>query len=96
MGRILVVDDTAICREPLAAALRLKGHEVMTATNGAEALATIGAANSFDLMLLDLAMPVMDGLTCLKNLRDREDCRSMPVILLTASGDRTNISTAVQ
>ncbi len=96
MGRILVVDDTAICREPLAAALRLKGHEVITATNGEEALTSIGGSAPFDLMLLDLAMPVMDGLTCLKTLRERDDSKSLPVILLTASGDRQNITTAVQ
>ena len=68
MATILVVDDTAIIRDPLAAILKLAGHATLIAGNGQEALGII-EGNQVDLVLLDLAMPVMDGLNFLDRLR---------------------------
>jgi CheY-like chemotaxis protein len=68
VSSILVVDDVALFREPLAASLRLAGYETTCAGNGQEALAAVRAKRP-DLILLDLAMPVMDGLSFLKALR---------------------------
>lgn len=92
---ILVVDDMAVFREPIAAALRNHGFTVQTAANGREALTSIKASQP-DLVLLDLAMPEMDGLVCLKLMRNEPRLRNLPVILLTAVGDRQMVVQAAK
>ena len=90
MATILVVDDMAIFRDPLAAMLKLAGHSTLIAVNGQEALRVI-ESNDVNLVLLDLAMPVMDGITFLKRLRAHPQKARTPVILLTAITDRNRI-----
>lgn len=87
MKTILVVDDMAIFREPLAAALRLAGYLTLCASHGKEAWAAIQKRRP-DLILLDVAMPEMDGPTFLTALRSEPAFAEVPVILLTAVVDR--------
>jgi two-component system alkaline phosphatase synthesis response regulator PhoP len=89
MATILVVDDAAICREPIAASLRLAGFKTLCAGNGQEALWVLQQA-PVDLVLLDIAMPVMDGLTALKKIREDRKLMALPVILLTAVTDQAH------
>lgn len=79
--RVLVVDDETAVREAIARALRLDGHDVRVATNGAEALELL-AAESIDVVVLDVLMPVLDGLETCRELRRRRD--RTPVLMLTA------------
>jgi HD-like signal output (HDOD) protein/DNA-binding response OmpR family regulator len=95
MITILVVDDMPIFRDPIAAALRLAGYQTTTASNGREALST-ARANRPDLILLDLAMPVMDGLTCLRELREDATLANVPVILLTAMSEKRHVLEAAR
>ncbi len=83
MARILLVDDDESLRGVLQFALETEGYEVETAVNGEEALL---ARQSFDpaLILTDLKMPVMDGMTLLRRLREEGDL--VPVVVLTAFG----------
>lgn len=90
MATILVVDDMAIFRDPLAAMLKLAGHSTLVAVNGEDALRILEREN-VDLVLLDLAMPAMDGITFLKRLRAHPQKARTPVILLTAITDRARI-----
>jgi CheY-like chemotaxis protein len=85
--RILVVDDAAMFRDPLAAGLTLAGYDAACAADGAEALAAV-AARRPDLILLDLAMPVMDGVSFLRALRAREGGGRIPVIVLSAAAEQ--------
>jgi len=95
MNTILVVDDMAIFRDPIAASLRLAGYRVITAADGKEALAKVLAERP-NLVLLDLAMPIMDGPTFLKALRSDPDIRGTPVILLTAVSDKSHVVQAAK
>lgn len=95
MSTILVVDDMAVFREPIAAALRRKGYDVVTAGNGREALDVV-RQQSTDLILLDVAMPVMDGLECLRALRSAPTHCRLPVILLTAVTERDYVVKAAR
>ena len=95
MITILVVDDMPIFRDPIAAALRLAGYQTTAASNGLEALAT-ARANRPDLVLLDLAMPVMDGLTCLRAIRADAALVNVPVILLTAMSEKRQVLEAAK
>src|SRR5580658_2507720 len=80
-GRLLVVDDDPDVRASLGRALRLAGYTVSTVVNGADALASV-TRSPVDLIVLDMLMPVMDGLDTCRRLRDRGD--STPVLMLTA------------
>jgi sigma-B regulation protein RsbU (phosphoserine phosphatase) len=82
-GRILVVDDIAENREMLARRLERQGHATALAADGAEAL-EIARREAFDLVLLDLMMPVMDGYETLTALKADEALRHIPVIMISA------------
>ncbi|MYS84099.1 response regulator transcription factor [Embleya scabrispora] len=85
---ILVVDDEPAVREALETSLRFEGYRVTLADEGVAALTAI-AGGEPDLVLLDVLMPRMDGLTACRRLRARGD--TLPVLMLTARdavGDR--------
>jgi two-component system response regulator MprA len=87
-ARVLVVDDEPALRDALESSLAFEGYEVTTASDGLEALDAV-AAQQPDLVLLDIMMPRMDGLTAVRRLRGRGD--TVPVLMLTARdavGDR--------
>ncbi len=84
-GRVLVVEDQALNREVAEGMLTALGLQVATANDGREALDML-AAQSFDVVLMDCQMPVMDGFSATAELRRREGTGSrMPVIALTAN-----------
>jgi len=85
MSKILVVDDYPITQKLLSHQLRNNGHEAILAGNGREAMRQL-SENKVDLAILDIAMPEMDGITLLKQLRADERFKDLPVIMLTASG----------
>ncbi len=95
MPTILVVDDHEEIREALAEILEEEGHEVLQAVDGLDALDMVAAALP-DVILLDIAMPGMDGLETLQRLKDRPESSKLPVIMVTAQGDRQNMVKAVQ
>ena len=95
MKLIMVVDDMAIFREPIAASLRCEGYQTVCAAHGAEALQLIQRERP-DLILMDVAMPVMDGLTCLQALRADPALQDIAVIMLSAMSEREAVVQAVQ
>ena len=89
--RILVVDDDRAIRTLLSDALDLEGYTVITATNGAEALAKMDGAMP-DAIVLDLMMPVMDGRTFLQHCHADPRYAGMPVLVLSASHNLTELA----
>ena len=92
-ARILVVEDHAVTRDPLARLLRYEGYQTVCAANGAEALAALEAEKP-DLVLLDVVMPKVDGLTFLDAVRHDERYKDLPVILLTGLLDTKQLARA--
>jgi CheY-like chemotaxis protein len=82
-GRALVVEDDAAAREVVSRALASIGWTSMEAENGAVGIEKFGDG-SFDLIILDIMMPVMDGFGFIRELRKTEKGRSVPVVVLTA------------
>lgn len=81
--RILVVDDEPTNVKLLEANLLPQGYEVLTASNGDEALRIV-STNNVDLILLDVMMPGIDGFEVTRRLRAEENTRLIPVVLITA------------
>lgn len=83
MARILVCDDDPSVRTLLEITLSFD-HDVQLATNGQEALDALASDDSIEILLLDVMMPVLDGLGTLKALRSNPATVDLPVIMLTA------------
>ena len=81
-GRVLVVDDGAMNRRVLRAALEREGHDVAEAEDGRAALAIL-ADRPVDVVLLDLVMPEMDGFETLAAIKADESLRHLPVIVIS-------------
>ncbi len=84
-ARILVVEDDASLRAALSELLADEGYEVSCAENGADALAKLGCGLTPSLILLDLAMPVMDGWTFRRAQREDPRLARVPTVVITAS-----------
>jgi CheY-like chemotaxis protein len=89
--RVLVVDDNEAARKVAEAFLKRGGYGVTVAAGGEEAL-RLAAAEKFDLVLMDLQMPGMDGITVTERLREMSGYERTPVVALTANaGDEYRI-----
>lgn len=93
MAKILVVDDNTVSQRLLSFILQQGNHAVVTAINGVQAMEQLNEAG-VDLVLTDLMMPKMDGLTLLEHLRADERYKDLPVIALTASVKEQHYSRA--
>jgi signal transduction histidine kinase len=82
-GDLLIVDDNEISRDLLTRHLQRQGHHVTVAENGRQALEMI-QTHPFDLMLLDIMMPEMNGYQVLEYLKSHETWRDIPVIIISA------------
>jgi two-component system, cell cycle response regulator DivK len=94
--KVLVVEDDADNRRIISTVLSVEGYEVVEATDGVEALAQARAERP-DLILMDLALPNMDGWEATRRLKGDPKTRSIPVVALTAvamRGDEENARAA--
>lgn len=85
MATILIVDDSPVSQRLLGYTLRRCGHAVITAGQGREAMDRL-AETQVDLIIADLAMPEVDGLTLLRQVRADDRYQNLPLVILTASG----------
>lgn len=85
-GRILIADDNPDNRELLSRRLTQQGHEVVTVSDGGHALEILGR-ETFDLLLLDIMMPFLNGFEVLRRLRSGGRLRDLPVIIISALDD---------
>jgi DNA-binding NtrC family response regulator len=92
-GSVLIVDDEAAIRESLETLLELEGYAVQSAASGEEGLARIGE-RSFDLVLLDLALPDRDGMDLLSEIHLQDP--GLSIIMVTAYGTVENAVRAMQ
>jgi DNA-binding response OmpR family regulator len=93
MARILVVDDSEDVRLALMTLLEDIGHQVFEAEDGSEVTAMV-LSGSPDLVLLDVAMPRVDGFEALKRLKGDDATSDVPVIMVTAKGRPEDLAMA--
>ncbi len=87
---VLLVDDSPSIRQFLSSYLETRGYAVRTAANGTQALEAV-ASQSPDVILLDVMMPDIDGLTVCRKLKADAQLRSIPVIMVTAQADEEDM-----
>ena len=92
---ILVVDDIEDNRDVLRRRLERQGHAVECAASGADALALAGS-RSFDLVLLDVMMPGLDGYAVLERLKASPETRDVPVIMISALDDIASVVRCIE
>ena len=95
MKKILIVEDESDTMRVLFDKLKQKEVEIIEAKNGAEGL-EIALKTKPDLILLDIVMPIMDGLTMLKKIKTDPAVKNIPVIILTNYGDAEKIAEAIE
>lgn len=91
MKKLLIVEDEPVLLKDLQDKFTKEGYEVLTARDGQEGLA-LAMQNHPDLILLDIVMPVMDGMTMLYELRKDEWGKNAEVVLLTNLSDSARIA----
>ncbi|MGA2744895.1 MAG: response regulator [Candidatus Sulfotelmatobacter sp.] len=95
--RALIVDDSSVMRKIVERCLRQAGMDlgqVLEASNGAEALALVNE-NTFDLILSDINMPVMDGLEFVRHLKELENAKNVPIVMITTEGGEKSVLEAL-
>lgn len=93
MTKVLIAEDNAVNRELLRELLEMRGHTVVEACDGGEALRMIEQTQP-DLLLLDIGMPVLDGFAVARKIRENPRLAQLPVVAVTAyamQGDREKI-----
>jgi len=88
MATILTVDDTASMRQMISFTLNSVGHDVIQASDGKEAL-TLLQGKKVDLVIADVNMPNMDGITLVKSLRALADYKFTPILMLTTESQES-------
>ena len=94
-GLLLVVDDNEMNRDVLSQRLKRQGHDVVTAENGREALA-MARGQAFDLILLDIMMPEMDGYEVLQRLKADDALHTIPVIMISALDEMDSVVRCIE
>jgi DNA-binding response OmpR family regulator len=95
VGHILIVDDNALNRDMLARLLARQQHTHEMAGNGRQALELL-AARSFDLVLLDIMMPEMDGFETLRRIKDTAALKHIPVIMISAVDEISSVVRCIE
>ena len=85
MRKVMIVDDSVSMRQMVGYTLRQGGYEVIEAQHGQDALGKLQSC-TVDLIITDLNMPVMDGITLIQNVRKQPAMKSKPILMLTTEG----------
>lgn len=84
----LVVDDSKALRKSVALTMRHAGYDVVEGEDGQQALER-SEGRSFDLVITDMNMPVMDGVTLIRKLRERPNFKNTPILMLTTESQNS-------
>jgi two-component system, chemotaxis family, chemotaxis protein CheY len=92
---ILIVDDSKTVRNLVAFIMKKEGYRVTTAVDGLDGLEKLYGSEFVDLIISDVNMPNMDGFTFTKTLREQEEYRDLPIIILSTEGQDRDIQQGI-
>lgn len=93
MANILIVEDNLVIRKVIEKTIHICGLDdgsIFEADNGKEGL-TIMSKNQIDLMLIDINMPIMDGMQMLREVRKKEHAKDIPILIVSAESNQERI-----
>jgi two-component system chemotaxis response regulator CheY len=93
---ILIVDDSRTVRNLVAFIMKKEGYKVTMAEDGLDGLEKLFSSEKIDLIISDVNMPRMDGFTFIKNVREQEAYKDVPIMVLSTEGRPSDISTGMQ
>lgn len=88
MPKILIIDDSDILRLELKELLVSHGHEVLQAENGFKAIQTLKTNSDVSIIISDINMPDLDGLSFCQKIRETEELKNLPVIIVSSESSR--------
>lgn len=92
---ILIVDDSKTVRNLVAFIMKKEGFRVTSAEDGLDGLEKLYSSDAVDLIVSDVNMPRMDGLTFIKTVREQEAYRDIPIVVLSTEGQDKDIQTGL-
>jgi len=92
---ILIVDDSKTVRNLVAFIMKKEGFKVTAAEDGLDGLEKLYSEPRIDLIISDINMPRMDGITFIKNVREQEAYRDIPIVVLSTEGEEKDIQTGL-
>lgn len=93
---ILIVDDSRTVRNLVAFIMKKEGFRVTQAEDGLDGLEKLYSSEDVDLVISDINMPRMDGFTFIKNVREQEAYRDLPIVILSTEGQEKDIEQGIQ
>ncbi|HTX74132.1 MAG TPA: response regulator [Rectinemataceae bacterium] len=90
--KILVVDDSSAIRQSISFILNQEGYETIEASDGLEAITKLGAEGSLDLIITDVNMPNMDGISFIRKAREMPKFKFTPIIVLTTESQGSKMN----
>ncbi|GAB7080289.1 response regulator [Megalodesulfovibrio paquesii] len=95
-NNILIVDDSKTVRNLVAFILKKEGYKVTAAENGLDGLEKLYSMEAVDLIISDINMPKMDGFTFIRQVREQELYRDLPIVVLSTEGQEKDIQQGLQ
>jgi len=93
---ILVVDDSKTVRNLVGFILKSEGYRVTVAEDGLDGLEKLYSVGHVDLIVSDINMPRMDGFTFIKNIREQDTYKDIPILILSTEGQEKDISMGME
>ena len=94
--RVLIIDDSKTVRNLVAFIMKKEGLRVLSAEDGFDGLEKLYAAEQVDLIICDVNMARMDGFTFIRNVREQDLYRDLPIIVLSTEGQEKDIQTGIK
>ncbi len=97
MGKsILLIDDSATIRHSVSYILEQEGYQLFEAADGLDGLKQLGAAAKLDLVITDINMPNMDGISFIKKAREIPKYKSIPILILTTESQGSKMNEGME
>jgi two-component system chemotaxis response regulator CheY len=90
--KVLIVDDSSAIRQSISFVLQQSGYEVVEANDGVDGLEKLTASGSVDLIITDVNMPNMDGISMIKKVREKDEWKFLPIIVLTTESQGSKMN----
>lgn len=90
--KVLIVDDSSAIRQSISFVLQQSGYDIVEGCDGVDGLDKLGSAGAVDLIITDVNMPNMDGITFIRKVREKAEWKFLPIIVLTTESQGSKMN----